>query len=108
MRLWGGYPVKVLAAAAFAFVLLAWPPAALAQVGEEPAPTPASPDFYPSKYLGQGNVFNCPDFVSQADAQAVLRADPNDPNKLDTDRPHPDGIACESNPAPFDAVPVPR
>ena len=75
---------------------------------ELPAPPPASPDFYPSRYLGQGDAFNCADFVSQADAQAVLRADPTDPNQLDTDRPRPDGIACESNRAPFDRVPVPR
>ena len=60
----------------------------------EPAPPPASPGFYPSAYLGQGNAYNCADFASQADAQAVLRADPTDPNKLDTDRPRPDGIAC--------------
>jgi hypothetical protein len=35
----------------------------------------------------------------------VLRADPNDPNRLDADR---DGIACESNRTPRDLVPVPR
>lgn len=81
---------------------------ASAQLVEEPAPPPASPDFYPSQYIGQGNAFNCDAFVSQADAQAVLRADPTDPNKLDTDRPYPDGIACESNPPPFDHVAVPR
>lgn len=72
---------------------------------ETPAPLPASPDFYPSRYLGQGDAFNCPSFASQADAQAVLRADPTDPNKLDADK---DGIACESNRAPRDTVPVPR
>jgi hypothetical protein len=67
-----------------------------------------SPGFDPAAYIGQGNAYNCSDFASQADAQAVLRADPTDPNKLDTDRPKPDGIACESNPAPFDTAPVPR
>lgn len=71
-------------------------------------PAAAQESFDPSPYIGQGDAFNCADFVSQADAQAVLRADPTDPNKLDTDRPAPDGIACESNPAPFDRVPVPR
>jgi hypothetical protein len=59
-------------------------------------------------YIGQGNAYICVDFASQAAAQAVLRADPTDPNKLDTDCPYPDGIACESNPAPFDLVAVPR
>lgn len=78
---------------------------AIAQEPEAPAPPPASPEFYPSVYLGQGDAFNCPGFVSQADAQAVLRADPTDPNKLDTDL---DGIACETRPNPKDLVPVPR
>ena len=44
-------------------------------------------------------------FSSQADAQAVLRADPSDPNRLDGDQ---DGVACERNPPPYDRVPVPR
>jgi hypothetical protein len=76
--------------------------------GQEEAPVLTSPGFDPLAYIGQGNAYNCADFGSQADAQAVLRADPTDPNKLDTDRPKPDGVACESNPAPFDRVPVPR
>src|SRR3954468_15845973 len=60
----------------------------------EPAPTaapPASPGFVPTQYLGQGDAYNCAHFGSQADAQAVLRADPSDPNRLDADQ---DGIAC--------------
>ena len=61
--------------------------------------------FDASFYIGKGDAFNCPNFASQADAQAVLRADPTDPNRLDTDR---DGIACESNRAPKDLVAVPR
>lgn len=97
---------RSLIAAALALALTTLP--AIAQEPEQPAPPPASPEFYPSRYLGQGDAFNCADFASQADAQAVLRADPSDPNKLDTDRPFPDGIACESNRAPFDRVPVPR
>jgi hypothetical protein len=48
--------MKLLAAAAFAFALLVLPPTTLAQ--EEPAPPSASLDFYPAKYLGQGNIFN--------------------------------------------------
>ncbi len=70
-----------------------------------PSPTPATPAFDPTRYIGQGDRYNCADFASQAQAQAVLRADPRDPNKLDSDR---DGIACESNPAPRDLNPVPR
>jgi hypothetical protein len=65
-----------------ALALVAAPLVAHAQVEE-----PASPRSYPSAYLGQGDAFNCADFARQADAQAVLRADPTDPNKLDTDRP---------------------
>ncbi|MGY1741169.1 MULTISPECIES: excalibur calcium-binding domain-containing protein [unclassified Blastococcus] len=36
---------------------------------------------------------NCSDFATQQQAQAVLTADPSDPNNLDSDH---DGIACES------------
>ncbi|MFJ4675590.1 MULTISPECIES: excalibur calcium-binding domain-containing protein [unclassified Kitasatospora] len=39
---------------------------------------------------------NCSDFTTQPQAQAVLDADPSDPNHLDTDN---DGIACEDLPA---------
>jgi hypothetical protein len=44
-------------------------------------------------------------FRSQAEAQAVLRADATEPNGLDGER---DGLACENNPAPRDTVRVPR
>lgn len=70
------------------------PPPALVPPVAQPAPAPA-----PARDL------NCSDFASQAAAQAELRRDPSDPNGLDTDR---DGIACESNRAPFDRTPVPR
>ena len=73
---------------------------ALVSAGEASAQT-----FDPSAYLGQGDAYNCADFASQADAQAVLRADPSDPNRLDADK---DGIACERSPAPRDLAPVPR
>jgi hypothetical protein len=49
---------------------------------------------------GQGDL-NCGDFASQSAAQADLRRDPSDPHRLDKD-----GIACESNRAPFDRIPV--
>lgn len=94
---------RALAAALIAVALVGAP--AAAQEVEQPAPPPASADFYPSRYVGLGDAFNCADFVSQADAQAVLRADPMDPNRLDTDL---DGVACESRPVPRDLVPVPR
>lgn len=100
-------PPRRLIGSLAAALMLSLPVLAFAQVGE-PAPPPASPNFYPSQYLEQGDAYNCADFASQADAQAVLRADPADPNKLDTDRPHPDGVACESNKLPRDVVPVAR
>lgn len=62
--------------------------------------------FDPLRYIGQGDRYNCGDFASQAQAQAVLRADPRDPNRLDGN--DDDGIACESNSSPFDRVPVAR
>ena len=68
-------------------------------------PASAQQTFDPSAYLGQGDAYNCADFATQARAQAVLRADPSDPNRLDADR---DGIACERSPAPRDLAPVPR
>lgn len=47
----------------------------------------------------------CADYATQAEAQAALRRDPVRAGRLDDDR---DGIACESNPAPFDRAPVAR
>jgi endonuclease YncB( thermonuclease family) len=79
------------------------PPATTAAVTPV-APVPPS-EFDPTKYIAQGNRYNCSAFGSQAQAQAVLRADPLDPNRLDADR---DGVACESNRAPFDVEPVKR
>jgi hypothetical protein len=69
-----------------------------------PAP-PAAAGTVPDSREATDNLYNCPDFPSQADAQAFLRRYPNDPSQLDTDR---DGIACETNRAPFDRAPVAR
>ena len=74
--------------------------------GPIPTPTPVVPPvFDPRSFIGRGDAFNCGDFASQAQAQAVLRADPADPNRLDGDR---NGVACETNPMPRDLVPVTR
>lgn len=80
-------------------------PAPATPVRTAPPPVSTSVAFDPARYIGQGNKYNCGDFRSQAEAQAVLRADPSDPNQLDSDR---DGIACETNPAPKDLNRVPR
>ena len=37
-------------------------------------PRAPTSSFDPTQYIGQGNRYNCPDFTSQAEAQAVLRA----------------------------------
>jgi hypothetical protein len=79
------------------------PPAATAAPAPQSALLP--PGFDPRQYVGKGDAYNCSDFPSQAAAQAVLRADPSDPNGLDGNR---DGVACESNPAPRDETRVPR
>lgn len=75
---------------------------------EPPATTVILPNgelFDPAPFLDQGDAFNCPIFANQAQAQAVLRADPTDPNRLDADN---DGIACENNRVPRDLDPVAR
>jgi hypothetical protein len=83
-----------------------------------PTRTPTAAPFDPKSYLGQGDHYGCRDFVSHAQAQAVLRADPSDPNRLDAN-PR-DGLACGGQeaaedgvagglmPAPFDGTRVPR
>ena len=45
------------------------------------------------------DTLNCEDFTYQEEAQAVLDADPSDPNHRDEDDPSGDGIACESLPS---------
>lgn len=65
-----------------------------------------APAFDPTAYIGQGDAYNCTTFATQAQAQAVLRADPSDPNKLD--QGGIPGVACESNRAPRDEQPVVR
>jgi len=87
---------------------LPFPPASAA-TGRLPPPLPGEfhtpSGFDPTVYLGQGNAFNCADFSSQAQAQAVLLADWSEPNKLDPDK---NGIACENNPGPFNRFAAPR
>ena len=51
------------------------------------------------------NTLNCPNFQFQEDAQAVLDADPSDPNGLDRDK---DGVACQNLPHRGFTPPSPR
>jgi hypothetical protein len=98
--------MKALRAVAFALLLISgWLPVAAQEI-EPPAPVDYSagpPNEV--RYDGRREAINCPDFATQAAAQAALRADPSDPSELDTDR---DGIACEKNLGERDTVPVPR
>ncbi|WP_078913349.1 MULTISPECIES: excalibur calcium-binding domain-containing protein [unclassified Streptomyces] len=68
-------------------------------------PAPPEHRFDVSPYVHQGHVVDCGTFNTQADAQAVLRADTLDPNGLDRDG---DGIACPDLPEPKDEKPVHR
>ncbi len=73
------------------------PPAApepSAEPAPPPEPAPAPPDDPPPADLPQGDL-DCSDFATQAEAQAVLDADPSDPHGLDREG---DGVPCESLP----------
>ncbi|MGW4649839.1 hypothetical protein [Kitasatospora sp. NPDC004289] len=63
---------------------------------------PNGKEFTPQEYATHGDAFECANFASQADAQAVLRADPADPNHLDDGG----GVACRGLAAPRDTTPV--
>lgn len=54
----------------------------------------------------QSDEFDCKDYARQTDAQAVLRFQPQDPNKLDGEDGEIDGIACPDLPGPKDLKPV--
>ncbi|GAA2663675.1 hypothetical protein [Streptomyces lunalinharesii] len=58
--------------------------------------------FHAKEYAVHGDAFECDNFASQADAQAVLRANPSDPNHLDDGG----GVACRGLPEPRDTKPV--
>ncbi|MDP2709788.1 MAG: hypothetical protein Q8O56_01095 [Solirubrobacteraceae bacterium] len=64
---------------------------------------PESETFDPMRYVRIGDLYDCSTFATQADAQAVLRADPGDRNRLDDNR---DGIACPHLREPRDFEPV--
>ncbi|MFE2170919.1 hypothetical protein ACFXB3_38545 [Streptomyces sp. NPDC059447] len=65
---------------------------------------PNNKEFDAKEYATHGDAFECDNFANQADAQAVLRADPSDPNHLDDGG----GVACRGLPGPRDTKPVPR
>jgi hypothetical protein len=81
------------------------PPTVILERGSGDSKPTSSAGFDPGKFLGSNDKFDCNDFTSQAQAQAVLRADPKDPNHLDPDK---DGIACKDRPEPKDLNKVPR
>ena len=51
-----------------------------------------------SAVVSAQDLRTCEDFDSQAEAQANLRENPSDPNKLDEDEGEDDGLACETYP----------
>lgn len=70
-----------------------------------PAPTPTSTPPLPTPMPTTTEQpvpadRDCPDFSSRAEAQAVLDADPSDPERLDADH---DGVACEALSGPVDS-----
>ncbi|MGH3913932.1 MAG: excalibur calcium-binding domain-containing protein [Pseudonocardiaceae bacterium] len=75
------------------------PPAPAPQPAPTLPPTPAAPTLPPTLEQPVQPDRDCLDFSSQAEAQAVLDADPSDPERLDTDY---DGVACEELSAPGD------
>ena len=79
--------------------------AALLSGGDDGPGGPPPPAIDVKRYVGHGNVADCTTFKAQADAQAVLRAEPTDRNGLDLDG---DGIACPERPGPKDTVAVER
>lgn len=79
--------------------------AALVAGGDGGTAKPPAPAIDVKPYVGHGNVADCATFKSQADAQAVLRAERTDRNGLDKDG---DGIACPELPAPKDTIAVER
>jgi len=69
--------------------------ATTAQKTMEPTASPIAP---PAGYICSSNVYNCTDFATHAEAQAVYDAcggATNDIHRLDQDK---DGVACESLP----------
>lgn len=64
-------------------------------------------DFTPRDWAVPGrDLYDCRDFLSQAEAQAVLRGEPSDPNRLDGNR---NGVACEDYARPpYSLYPVRR
>jgi hypothetical protein len=63
--------------------------------------------FNPHAWVVPGHdLYDCVDFLSQAEAQGALRADPSDPNYLDSNR---NGIACEDYARPpYSVYPIRR
>ena len=86
------------------------PATARTQGGPAGRPTPPATSsmagFEPKVYTVWGDAYDCGDFPSQAQAQAILRAAPSDPNQLAVDGQR--GIACVERPAPQDLLPVRR
>ncbi|MFF3171540.1 hypothetical protein ACFVQ0_02890 [Streptomyces sp. NPDC057900] len=112
---WGALVLAVIAVAAAVFVMTRGgsDTATRSHMADREWCTPGTPRtalcpnskvFDAARYATHGDAFECVQFAHQADAQAVLRADPSDPNHLDDGG----GVACRGLPEPRDTEPVRR
>jgi len=65
----------------------------------------------PSDTVGSApsaDLYDCSDFATQEEAQAVFNQDPSDPYGLDEDPGPDDGVACEWNPDSSEGSPPPQ
>jgi hypothetical protein len=72
------------------------PPAPPAEEEVQYEATTPEPQQYPALAPVPGEDLDCSDFATQAEAQAALEDDPDDPHDLDGSPE--DGVACESLP----------
>ena len=88
------------------------PPAPASADASTPASPPLSPESSadasepaPSGGGTSEDLYDCSDFATQEEAQAVFDQDPSDPYGLDEDPGPDDGVACEWNPSADDQSP---
>ncbi len=93
MKIWGYILTLVLAVGVAS-------PSASSALAAPSLPTSSDPSL-----AQEESDFDCEDFETQEEAQAVLDEDPADPNNLD---PNGDGIACALLPSASDLDPTPR
>lgn len=87
-----------------AVVLLVFSVGFFGRVAFEQVKSPG-PAIAPAQAQESGDRYDCSDFETQEEAQAVYNQDTSDPYGLDEDDPQPDdGIACEALPSSTDGT----